>query len=166
MSIFYFVAGVALLIMGRKLFWLFAAAIGFLFGMSIAQQLLPGQSQTIILLVALIIGGLGAVLAIMVQKIAISLAGFIAGGYLVSLLVPALSINLGTYLWLAVIIGGIIGAVLSSTMFDLALILLSSAIGASVITNHLTLPQPFPLVLLVALFIMGVVIQGNIKGKE
>ncbi len=166
MNVFYFIAGTALLILGRKLFWLFAAVIGFLFGMSIAQQLLPGQSQTIILLVALIIGGLGAVLAITVQKIAISLAGFIAGGYLVSLLVPVLSINLGTFLWLAVIIGGIIGAVLASTMFDWALILLSSAIGASVITNHLTLPQPFPLVLLVALFIMGVIIQGNIKGKE
>lgn len=166
MNIFYFVAGVALLILGRKLFWLFSAVIGFLFGMSIAQQLLPGQSQTVILLVALIIGGLGAVLAITVQKIAIGLMGFIAGGYLVYLIIPALSINLGTFLWLAIIIGGILGAVLASTMFDWALILLSSAIGASVITNHLTLPQPFPLVLLVTLFIMGMIIQGNIKGKE
>ena len=166
MSIFYFVSGVALLILGRKLFWLFAAVIGFLFGMSIAQQLLPGQSQTVMLLVALIIGVLGAVLAITVQKIAIGLMGFIAGGYLVYLIIPALSINLGTFLWLAVIIGGIIGAVLASTMFDWALILLSSGVGASVITNHLTLPQPFPLVLLGALFIIGVVIQGNIKGME
>ena len=164
MNVFYFIAGAALLILGRKLFWLFAAVIGFLFGVSIAQQVLPGQSQTIILLVALSIGGLGAVLAITVQKIAIGLAGFIAGGYLVYLMIPALSINLGSFLWLAVIIGGIIGAVLASTMFDWTLILLSSAIGASVITNHLTLPQPFPLVLLIALFIVGVIIQGNIKG--
>jgi len=166
MNVFYFIAGAALLILGRKLFWLFAAVIGFLFGMSFAQQVLPGQSQTIVLLIALAIGGLGAILAIMVQKIAIGLAGFIAGGYLVYLLIPALSINIGSFLWLAVIVGGIIGAVLASTMFDWALILLSSGVGASVITNHLTLPQPFPLVLLGALFIIGVVIQGNIKGME
>ena len=166
MNVFYFIAGAALLILGRKIFWLFAAVIGFLFGMSLAQQIMPGQSQTIMLLVALIIGGLGAILATMIQKIAIGLSGFIAGGYLVYLMIPALSINLGTFLWLAVIIGGIIGAVLASMMFDWALILLSSGVGASVITNHLTLPQPFPLVLLVALFIIGVVIQANIKDKE
>lgn len=166
MSVFYFIAGIALLIMGRKLFWLFAAVIGFLFGMTIAQQFLPGQSQTVILIVAMIIGGLGAVLAILVQKIAIGLMGFIAGGYLVYLLIPALPFNLGSFLWLAVIVGGIIGAVLASTMFDWALVILSSAIGASVIANHLTLPQPFPTVILIALFIAGVVIQGNIKGKD
>lgn len=166
MSVFYFIAGIALLIMGRKLFWLFAAVIGFLFGMTIAQQFLPGQSQTVILIVAMIIGGLGAVLAILVQKIAIGLMGFIAGGYLVYLLIPALPINLGSFLWLAVIVGGIIGAVLASTMFDWALVILSSAIGAIVIANHLTLPQPFPTVILIALFIAGVVIQGNIKDKD
>jgi len=166
MNVFYFIAGAALLILGRKLFWLFAAVIGFLFGMSIAQQLLPGQSQTIVLLIALAIGGLGAILATMIQKIAIGLSGFLAGGYLVYLMIPALSINFGSFLWMAVIIGGIIGAVLASTMFDWTLIFLSSAIGASVITNHLTLPQPFPLVLLGVLFIVGVIIQGNIKDKE
>jgi len=166
MSVFYFIAGAILLILGRKLFWLFAGVIGFLFGMSFAQQVLPGQSQTVMLLIALILGGLGAILAIMVQKIAVGLAGFIAGGYLVYLLLPALSINLGSLLWAAEIIGGIIGAILASRMFDWALILLSSGIGASVITNHLSLPQPFPLVILAALFIIGVVIQGNIKGKE
>ncbi len=166
MIIFYLLAGAALLILGRKLFWLFAAAVGFLFGMSLAQQVLPGQSQTVHLIVALILGGLGAILTVLVEKIAIGLVGFIAGGYLVHLLLPALSINLGSLLWLAVIIGGVIGAVLASTMFDWALIILSSGIGASVITNHLTLPQPFPLVLLVGLFIMGVVIQGNIRARE
>jgi hypothetical protein len=166
MSIFYFIAGTALLFLGRKLFWLFAAAIGFLLGMSFAQQFLPGQSQTVQLIIALIIGSLGAVLAIMVQKIAIGLVGFIAGAYLVNLLVPTFSITLGSFLWVAVIVGGIIGALLASTMFDWALIFLSSAVGASVVVNHLTVPQPFPLVILVALLLLGVVIQAKIKSVE
>ena len=164
MSVFYFIAGAALLVFGRKLFWLFAAVIGFLIGMSIAQQFLPGQSQTIQLIIALIIGGLGAVLAITVQKIAIGLVGFIAGAYLVNLLIPTFSIALGSFLWVAVIVGGIIGAFLASTMFDWTLIFLSSAIGASVIVNHLTLPQPFHLVILVALLLLGLIIQAKIKG--
>jgi hypothetical protein len=166
MSIFYFVAGAALLILGRKLFWLFSAAIGFLLGMSFAQQFLPGQTQTVQLIVALIIGGLGAVLAIMVQKIAIGLVGFIAGAYLVNLLIPTFSITLGSFIWVAVIVGGIIGALLASTMFDWTLIILSSAVGASVIVNHLSLPQPFPLVILIALLLLGVVIQAKLKGNE
>jgi hypothetical protein len=165
MSIFYFVAGAALLILGRKLFWLFSAAIGFLLGMSFAQQFLPGQTQTVQLIVALIIGGLGAVLAIMVQKIAIGLVGFIAGAYLVNLLIPTFSITLGSFIWVAVIVGGIIGALLASTMFDWTLIILSSAVGASVIVNHLSLPQPFPLVILIALLMLGVVIQTKLKGN-
>jgi MFS family permease len=166
MSIFFFIAGAALLILGRKLFWLFAAVIGFLLGMSFAQQVLPGQSQTVQLIVAFVFGGLGAVLAIMVQKIAIGLAGFIAGAYLVNILVPTFSITLGSFLWIAVIVGGIIGALLASTMFDWALIFLSSAVGASVIVNHLTVPQPFPLVLLLSLLLLGVVIQAKIKSTE
>jgi hypothetical protein len=166
MSIFFFIAGAALLVFGRKLFWLFAAAIGFLLGMSFAQQLLPGQSQTVQLIIALVIGGLGAVLAIMVQKIAIGLVGFIAGAYLVNLLIPTFSIALGSFLWVAVIVGGIIGALLATTMFDWALIFLSSAIGASVIVNHLILPQSFHLVILAALLLLGLVIQAKIKGTE
>ena len=166
MTIYYLFAGIALLILGRKLFWLFAGLIGFLLGLNLAQQFFPGLSQSTLVIIALGVGALGAFLAVMLQKIAIGLVGFIAGGYLVYLLLPTLSIQLGNLIWLFVILGGILGAILASSMFDWALILLSSAVGASVIVTHLTLPAPFPTVISIALFILGLVIQAGIKRKE
>jgi hypothetical protein len=166
MAIYYLFAGIALLILGRKLFWLFTGLIGFLLGLNFAQQFFPSLSQPALVLIALGVGVLGAFLAVMLEKIAIGLMGFIAGGYLVYLLFPTLSIQLGNLIWLFVILGGILGAVLASSMFDWALILLSSAVGASVIATHLTIPRPFPTVIAIALFIVGLVIQGGIKSRE
>jgi len=166
MTFLYLAAGAALLILGRKLFWLFVGVLGFLFGMTLAPQILPNQSQTVILVLALIIGVIGSVLAILVQKVMIGLAGFMAGGYLVYALLPMLGLSLGSFLWVAIVVGGILGALLASSMFDRALVLLSSGVGASMITKELSLPQPLALVLLVALIIVGIIIQGNIKSKE
>ena len=166
MTFLYLAAGAALLILGRKLFWLFVGVLGFLFGMTLAPQILPNQSQTVILVLALIIGVIGSVLAVLVQKVMIGLAGFMAGGYLVYALLPMLGLSLGSFLWVAIVVGGILGALLASSMFDWALVLLSSGVGASMITKELSLPQPLGLVLLVALIIVGIIIQGNIKSKE
>ena len=57
--------GVLLLVFGRKLFWLFVG-VGFLWGFQIASQLLPANSQIAILAAALVLGLIGAVLAIFV----------------------------------------------------------------------------------------------------
>ena len=74
------VLGGVLLVLGRKLFWLFVAGVGFAVGMFITPLLLPDASQGVTLAVAVALAVLGAVLAITVQKIAIGLVGFIAGG--------------------------------------------------------------------------------------
>lgn len=166
LTIYYLLAGLILLILGRKLFWLFSGLVGFLLGLNLTQQFFPALSQTALVLIALGMGMLGALLAVMLQKIAIGIMGFLAGGYLVYLLLPGLSIQLGNLIWLFVILGGILGAFLASSMFDWALILISSAIGASVISTHLTIPQPFPTVIALALFIFGLVIQSKIRGRE
>jgi hypothetical protein len=163
MMLYYLLAGLLLLIFGRKLFWLFSGLIGFLIGLNLAQQYFPTLPSTSMVLIALAAGALGSVLSILLQKVAIGLMGFLAGGYLVYLLLPALSIQLGNLIWLFIILGGILGTFLATTMFDWALIIISSAIGASVIANRLTMPQPFPTVIIIALFIFGLVIQSRLK---
>jgi len=55
---------------------------------------------------------------------------------------------------------------LASSMFDWAIILLSSASGAVMITDNLKLPQPLGLALLIGLFVVGVIIQGNLRSKD
>ena len=74
------IIGAAILLFGRKLFWLFVAALGFAVGLEIAAYFMREPPQWMTLLVALGAGVLGALLAIMLQKFAIAIAGFVAGG--------------------------------------------------------------------------------------
>lgn len=162
MSWYYLLAGLLLLVLGRKLFWLFSGLVGFLLGLNLAQQYFPAFSPINLVLIASALGALGAVLAVMLQKVAIGLMGFLAGGYLVYLLLPTFSLQLGDLIWLFVILGGILGALLASSMFDWALIIISSALGANVIVSQLVMPQPFPVVGTIALFIFGLIVQNKL----
>ncbi len=45
-----FIIGLAVLLLGRHLFWLFVAVAGFVLGVMVAPQLLPGQPGWLILL--------------------------------------------------------------------------------------------------------------------
>src|SRR5437588_12484980 len=74
------IIGVAILLFGRKLFWLFVAALGFAVGLEIPAYFMREPPQWMTLLVALGAGVIGALLAILLQKLAIAIAGFIAGG--------------------------------------------------------------------------------------
>src|SRR5437899_8088117 len=69
------IVGVAILFFGRKLFWLFVAALGFAVGLEIAAYFMKEPPQWMTLLVALGCGVIGALLAILLQKIAIAIAG-------------------------------------------------------------------------------------------
>jgi hypothetical protein len=159
-------AGVLLLLLGRKLFWLFVAVVGFLAGMTFMPELLPNQPDSVILTISLIAGLLGALLAALLQKLAVGLAGFAAGGYIVYYLLEFIAVNLGDYQWMAILAGGILGALLAGSMFDWALILLTSASGATLISQGLNLSMPISAFVLAALFIFGIFAQGNIKAKE
>ncbi len=126
--------GSLLLLAGRRLFWLLAAAAGFVLGLFLAQQLLNEQSQTVMLLVALAAAALFAVLALVGLRFVIGLVGFVAGGIGLNWLFTAFSFTpaepstlLSIALFLA---GGIAGAFLLSRLFDLGLVVLSSLIGA------------------------------------
>src|SRR5437667_7889135 len=74
--------GVVILFFGRKLFWLCVAAVGFAAGVELAPHLAHEPSPLMALTVALVLGFLGALLALFLQKIAIAVVGFLAGGKL------------------------------------------------------------------------------------
>jgi hypothetical protein len=73
------IGGIALLIMGRRLYWLFVGLIGFVVGALLSQQFFSAQPEWMSVLVALGFGVAGALLAVFLQGIAIAAAGFIAG---------------------------------------------------------------------------------------
>jgi hypothetical protein len=117
------VLGVIMLVFGRKLFWLFVAIIGFLFGMEFIDLLLKTQSIWIKLLGGLGAGLIGALLAIFVQRVAFIVAGFFAGAYSAYLLAPVVGAG-GASLPLA-IAGAVIGAIAAILLMDWAIIVLS-----------------------------------------
>jgi hypothetical protein len=161
--------GAILLILGRKLFWIFVGAIGFLIGFNLAAQYLSDQSIWVILLVAVVAGIIGSVLAVVLQRVAIVIAGFLVGGYLAVQLLEMLEVNLSLAEgidWLPYVLGGIVGAILLSVLFDWALILLSSLVGANLITPVINPEQEMATIVFVIVLLVGIVVQATLFRRE
>ena len=161
LSVISLILGVALLIAGRKLFWLFVGAAGFVAGLQLATQFWQGP-ELLAIIIGLVVGVIFALLAIFLQSVAIGVAGFLAGGYILTVLAGMIGLNQGAFSWIVYLIGGIIGVLLVIFLFDWALITLSSLAGASLITQALGIGG----VIFLALVIIGVVIQGSILQRE
>jgi len=153
--------GLVILLFGRKLFWLCVAAVGFAAGVELAPRLVEHPSPILALTLALILGFVGALLALFLQKIAIGIAGFIAGGKLALALAAAFLGNPANYYWLTFIIGGIVAALLLLLLFDWALIFLSSIVGAYLIQGVITLPPTGATILFLVLVVVGVLVQSG-----
>src|SRR5512143_2701777 len=88
------ILGGALLVAGRRLFWLLVGGIGFVIGVQLAPRLLHG-SELLNIAAAIGLGILFALLAVFVESAAIGLAGFLGGGYILSGVASALGIGSG-----------------------------------------------------------------------
>jgi hypothetical protein len=153
--------GVVILFFGRRLFWLFVAAVGFAAGVELAPHIMHEPTPLLALSVALVLGFIGALLAIFLQKIAIGIAGFLGGGKLAVALAGAFYVQSAEYYGLTFIIGGVIGALLLLMLFDWALIFLSSALGAYLIEGVVNLPPQGVTILFVVLVVIGVFVQAG-----
>ena len=112
------------------------------------------------LLVALAFGVLGALLALFLQKIAIAVLGFLAGGKLASAIAVAFFVHYAQYSTIIFVVGGIIGAILLLAVFDWALIVVSSFIGAYLIQSAIVLPPTGSTLVFVGLAIVGIFVQA------
>jgi hypothetical protein len=158
------ILGVLLLMCGRKLFWLFVAAVGFVAGAHVATVWLHHAQPLVVFLVAILFGLIGAVLARAVQKLAIALAGFFAGGYLLTVMLGLSTLHIAGREWMPFIIGGVIGAVLMVVLFDSTLIVLSSIGGAHLITSELHFRHSESFALMIALVVCGILVQSKLIG--
>lgn len=152
--------GAVVLFFGRRIFWLCVAAVGFAAGMQVAPHLMHEPTPVLQLSIAIVFGFIGALLALFLQKIAIAVAGFLAGGKLAMALIAAFFAEGARYPGIAFIIGGIIGAILLIALFDWALIVMSSVVGAYLIGQTIVLPQAGTTILFVALVVIGIVVQA------
>jgi hypothetical protein len=160
LSVISIILGAALLLAGHRLFWLFVGAVGFVAGLQLATQFWQGP-EILAIIVGLVVGAIFALLAIFLQGAAIGVAGFLAGGYILTAVAGLLGLNQGAFSWIVYLVGGIIGLLLVIFLFDWAIITLSSLAGASLITQALVLPAGLAGVIFLALVILGIVIQGS-----
>jgi hypothetical protein len=166
MILFNWFVGLTLLVLGRRLFWLFVGCVGFICGYTFGHQLGGGQSELFVFLVALLSGLVGALVAVFFQGVAIALAGFVAGAYISMITVNYFGFEVGQSLWIISVIGGILGAVLLFLISDWALIFISSLSGASFIVQTVGLQHDAEMLLLSILAILGIIIQTVLLKKS
>jgi hypothetical protein len=151
----------AVLLLGRRLFWLFVAAAGFAAGLAGARAVLGPEPEWLAVLAAVGIGLVGAILAVAFQWLAVGVGGFLAGSY-VALSAARLLGAEGAWLWAAAVAGGIVAAALLVGLLDWVLIVLSALVGGALLTS-LVDAAPLPATLLfVALVAAGVLVQGRV----
>jgi len=160
MDIVYITLGIVLLMLGKKLFWLFAGSISFIIGYEYAGLFLEGFPQRNILIIALIMAIIGIVLAFAIQKVGAGIAGFFAGGYVALNIVAELGFLSGWLPWAIFVIGGIVGAVLMYMIFDWAVIVLSSLSGAFFIVTAMNFSMHLTKILFVVLACIGCLVQA------
>jgi hypothetical protein len=159
------VVGVAMLLFGRRLFWVFVGGVGFAGGMALGTQVLAEQPDWIVLSFGLFLGLGGALLALLLQRVAVAVAGFVAGGYAAFALAEMLQWGEGPWLWGTALIGGVFGAVVAGALFNWALILLSVLVGANLVVQGAALEPRTAGVVFIVLVLAGVALQGRALAK-
>lgn len=156
--------GASLLIWGRKLFWLFVAAAGFVTGWQVAQAVTQNELIGVFVGIFFAIGG--ALLAIFLKTIAIGVAGFLMGGWVLSGLAGWIGIDSGILFWGIYLVGGIGGTILIGMFFDWVVIILSSLGGAALILNSFSMEGFIRALAFLGLFIFGIGVQASQMKKD
>jgi hypothetical protein len=159
--IFTTVIGFAMLVMGRQIFWIFIAGLGFALGLLFGENLISGQSQYVIFFVSSLIAIVGALLAYTLQRFAAGIGGFFTGWYLAYILIDYFDIGLGyEFNIIAPIVLGIISGALIMKYFDWGVIIASSIAGSAIVVSGMRLTRNTELFLMIMMAIIGMVIQG------
>ena len=157
--------GIALLLWGRRLYWLFFATIGFLIASLLAQWALPGENAAWWWwMIPLFVGVIGAFLSVFLQKMVIRLGGLLTGAYLGYFLSePFLQ---EPWPWVSLGVGAVLGFFMVLYLFNGALILLSSLLGAMVLLEPMDAKPEVRLAITGALVLVGCAFQSRNPPKE
>jgi hypothetical protein len=166
MNIITILAGLILLFSGRKLYWLFVAVVGFIAGYILTGEVLPEISTVLRIIIGLVAGAIGAALLLVLHQVAVGLAGFLGGGLLALQITHQLGVGSGEFSWVPFILGGIVGAILVVSIFDWALILLTSLGGAFLVISGLNPDPSWANLAILILFVIGVFIQANLLRRQ
>jgi len=174
MNMIYVLIGVILLILGRKYTWSFTAGLVFYLFMLVTAKGLFDFPDLLILMIGIVLAVAGGLLAAVLHRVTVPITGFLAGGYLLTLLA-------GVYkwfpaqTWMPFAAGGLLGLVLIAAATDWTLTVMSSVMGAVMIVRGSTIGSSWLVVAFLGIALVGVVIQtlimviterGTIPGDE
>lgn len=154
------ISGIVLLLLGRKLFWLFVALAGFYVGFEVARAVAADQPQWLVWLAGAAAGLIGVIVAMLFQRVAFALGGLYAGGYLALLAAERYlpgALGLGAF-----VIGGAVGAIAAALIMDWAIIALSCMFGAALVVSSLGLGDMGSVLAYAGLMATGIVVQARL----
>ena len=156
------IVGLAVLLFGRRLFWLFVGAAGFFVGLHLAPTLFQGP-EWLVVVAAVVLGLVGAVLAVVFQWVAVALAGFAAGVEGALAAAPTLGLD-GRWLWAVAFAAGIVAAALVVWLWDPVLIVLSALVGAALLGPLVPVSSALQPWVFLGLVVVGIVVQTSVVG--
>ncbi len=154
-------AAVLLLFFGRKLYWFFVGAVGFIAASEWVLMTFQSSPAWMVLLIGLGIGLIGALLSVFARMAGIGVAGFLGGGFILLGLTRYLGFSAPLVRWGAVLVGAVAGVILAVVFFDWALILISSLTGALSLVRVLPLRGLMVLISFLVLAGIGVAVQSQ-----
>lgn len=162
-GLFEVVIGLISLAAGRKLYWFFCGAAGFVVGLILGDSIFGEQEIWLRLGLGILLGVIGSTLAVFLQRALVFTAGFIAGCLAVSAGLSALNIQMPvTVAWIPFLVGGLICAGLLAGLYGWGLIVLSSIVGAYLVLQGVGLAGAGAALIFIGLVMMGVAVQGRL----
>ena len=159
------VLGLLSLLLGKRLFWLFAFIVGFALGWWLTGLLLP--EGLVRLLAGVVVGVILGVLARFLGKWAIRIVAAIAGFAILPMLMGSLGMLGGIPELVWAVIGAVLGFGFAMFLADWTLIFLSSILGAGLILNGAQIFVPLSgavgLIVGFVLIVLGIVFQSQQK---
>lgn len=166
MTILTIIVALLLLILGRRLYWLFVGGAGFLTAVALVNLWGINAVPWLKVIIALGAGIVGVVLALFLQKVSVAVAGFLAGGSITHTFWLMMGLQISTVAWILIALGAMIGLILSLTLFDWALIILSSVSGALLLAYTINVSTPLQLLICAVLLGLGIWLQASMMKKE
>jgi hypothetical protein len=155
--------GLILLLFGRKLFWFLIAAVGFYVGLLFATRYLDIGDDWHGILIGFCCGAAGVLILYAIQKIALSILGFLTGVFLTFNLIEHFHF---TFHWWLLVIGGIIGVIIAASFFQLALIVLSSLFGSFMVVREMPSESSVRSIIYILLAAMGFIVQYSMMKRK
>ncbi|MER3522716.1 MAG: hypothetical protein C4326_01270 [Ignavibacteria bacterium] len=156
------IAGIILLFIGRKVFWLFVGGVVFLLVMDLAPRFVHHR-ESMIFYVALGAGLLAAAAGYFFQKVALRVVGLVAGGFFAFSASEQFMRSIALPWWVPVLVGALLGWMILSFLVEWALIVLSSLTGGFLSAGALHLESHSLLIVTIVLAAIGIIVQARNK---